>query len=119
MKKKILIIDDDPGVCNSMAILFREEGYSVDKATGSAKAEILIKNGRYDVCLFDYMMKGLNGIDLLKMTKKVNPGCSVFIISGMLNIDELCQKEIKSGLIAGIIKKPFDIDFMLKRIADK
>ncbi|MDD5668594.1 MAG: response regulator [Candidatus Omnitrophica bacterium] len=117
MRKKILIVDDDSGICNSFAVLFREEGYCVHATTDSGEASVFIKKNRYDVCIFDYKMQGLNGIDLLKMTKEVNPLCAVFIVSGMLNIDELCKKEIKAGLAAGIISKPFDVDALLQRIA--
>ena len=118
MLKKILIVDDDISVCNSLAMLLREEGYYVYEETESLKAAVLIEKYRYDICFFDYKMKGLNGIDLLKMTKKVNPQCPVFIVSGMMNIDKLCSKEMKSGLVAGIINKPFDVELLLQRIAD-
>src|SRR5476649_2875214 len=95
MDKKILIVDDEPYICNSLAILLRGEGYCVDEATDSGQATILIKKDRYDMCLFDYKMKGFSGIDLLIMTKNVNPQCSVFIISGM-DMDEICNKEINA-----------------------
>ena len=62
-------------------------------------------------------MKDLNGKDLLSMVKDANPRCSVFIVSGMSNIDELCNKEINAGLINGIISKPFDVDVLLQKIA--
>ena len=117
MHKKILIIDDDSGVCNSLAMLLRSEGYSVDATTDSGEGVVLIEKGRYDVYLFDYKMKGLNGKDLLKITKNVNPQCSVFIVSAMFNLDELCKKEIKSGLVTDVISKPFDVEELLQRIA--
>ena len=112
--KKILIVDDDPDICNSLAVLLRVEGYCVDDTTDSGEAMVLIKKDTYDVCLFDYKIKGMNGIDLLRMTKDVNPRCSVFIISG-LNIDELYNKEIGINL-AGSISKPFDIEELLQKI---
>jgi two-component system response regulator FixJ len=118
MPKKILIVDDDPAICDSLAIIFRDEGYSVDETTDSGKAAILIKNNRYDVCIFDYQMNGLNGIDLLKMIKGVDLRCPVFIISGMLSIEMLCDKEIKAGVAAVIISKPFDVEALLQRVAD-
>lgn len=117
MPKKILIVDDDPGVCHSFAILLRGEGYDVDATTDSREAAIFIKKDRYDVSLFDYKMKGMNGIDLLRMTKKENPQCSVFIVSAMVNLNKLCKKEIKAGLVTGIISKPFDVEALLQRIA--
>ena len=117
MPKKILIVDDDSGVCNSLAMLLRGEGYSVDAATDSGEAVVLIEKDRYDVCLFDYKMKGLNGKDLLKITKNVNPQCSVFIVSAMFNLEELCKKEIKSSLVTGVVSKPFDVEEVLQKIA--
>lgn len=116
-KKRILILDDDPSISHSLAILFREEGFCVDEATDSFEAAAVIKKDKYDVCLFDYKMKGLSGIDLLRIAKETNPQCAVFIVSGMLNIDELCRKEVDAGLVAGIISKPFDVEALLKRIA--
>ena len=118
MHNKILIVDDDPGVCNSLALLLRGEKYHVDKATDSREGASLIKKNKYDVCIFDYKMKGLNGIDLLRMTKEANPPCPVFILSAMLNLDELCKKEIRAGLIVGIISKPFDVEELLQKIRD-
>ena len=115
MDKKILIVDDDPGICNALAILLRIEGYCVDETTDSREAISFIKKDRYDICFFDYKMKGVNGIDLLKMTKDVNPRCSVFIISGM-DMDEICNKEINADLATGSISKPFDIEALLQRI---
>ncbi len=116
MHKRILVVDDDPGVCNSAALLLRGEKYRVDAVTDSGEATMLIKKNKYDLCLFDYKMKGLNGIDLLRMTKKENPSCPVFIFSAMLSLDELCKKEMKAGLLAGIVSKPFNVEKLLQKI---
>lgn len=117
MPKKILIVDDDSGVCHSFAMLLAGEGYSVDETTDSAEAESLVKRNRYDLCIFDYKMNGLHGLDLLLKTKAVNPQGAVFIISAMSNIEELCRKATDAGLVDGIIGKPFDVEALLKRIA--
>jgi len=60
-------------------------------------------------------MKGLSGIDLLKMMKNKNPRCAVFIISGTLDIDTLRADENIGSLAAGIISKPFDIEHYFKK----
>ena len=114
MHKRILIVDDDPDICDSLAMLLRIEGYNVDETSDSRQAANFIEKDMYDVCLFDYKMKGLNGMDLLKMTKNVNPECSVFIISGM-DMGEYCNREMNTSL-AGSITKPFDIDALLQKI---
>jgi DNA-binding NtrC family response regulator len=113
MHKKILLVDNDWSVCDSLATLLRSEGYDVAETTDSAKAAILIKKDRYDVCLFDYKLDGLNGIELLKMTKEVNPRCPVFIISGVVDLDRSCEK-----LADGVFSKPFHIEALLRGIAD-
>ena len=117
MPKKILLVDDDLGISNSLAFLLRDEGYDVDVTTDSTEGAVLIKKNRYDVSIFDYKMRGLNGIDLLKMTKVKNPQCAVFIISGMLNIDGLSNKKKAADLATAIITKPFDVEALLQRIA--
>ena len=117
MPKRILLVDDDEGISNSLAILLRGEGYDVDVTTDSGEGAVLIKENKYDVSIFDYKMKGLNGVDLLKMTKVKNPQCAVFIISGMLNIDRLSNNKKNADLATGIITKPFDVEALLQRIA--
>ncbi len=111
--KKILIVDNDLSVCDAVATLLRLEGYSVDETTDSAEAAMLIKKERYDACLFDYKLDGLNGIELLKLAKNKNPQCPVFIISGIVDIDKSSTK-----LADGIISKPFNIEALLKKIED-
>ena len=116
MPKKILIVDDDKNVGHSLAILLREEGYLVDNTTDTREGALLIEKDGYDVCLFDYKMKGLTGIDLLKMIKNKNPRCTVFIISGTLDIDTLRADKNIGSLAAGIISKPFDIEALFQKI---
>ena len=116
MHKKILIVDDDTGVSNSLAMLIREEGYLVDNTSDSGEGVLLIEKNRYDVGIFDYKMKGLSGIDLLKMIKNKNPRCAVFIISGTLDIDTLRADKNIGSLAAGIISKPFDIEALFQKI---
>lgn len=116
MHKKFLIVDDDTDVSNSLAMLIREEGYLVDNTSDSGEGALLIEKNRYDVGIFDYKMKGLSGIDLLKMIKNKNPRCAVFIISGTLDIDTLSADENVISLAASIINKPFDIEALLQKM---
>lgn len=113
---KILLIDDDVELCEELAEAFRYEGYQVDNVSDSVAGSILIKKNKYDVALFDYKMKGLNGIDLLKMLKGINPDCAAFIISGKSELDTVIKKEHVFGLLTGIIPKPFNVEELLKKI---
>ena len=117
MYKKILIVDDYESICNSLAMLFREDGYFVDSTIDSSEAALLIKKNSYDACVFDYKMKPLTGIDLLKIVKDKDPGCAVFIISGVLSIELISADKSVVSLATGLITKTFDVEELLKRVA--
>ena len=116
MVKKILIIDDDVGLCQDLAGILRDEGYFVDNVSDSVKGLTLINQNAYDVSLFDYKMTGLNGVDLLRKAKQKDAKSVVFIISGMPFIEELLEEEMVSHLVDEVINKPFDIEALLQKI---
>lgn len=115
---KLLLIDDDAELCAELAETLREEGYDVDSTSDSAEGSVLIKKNIYEAAVFDYKMRGLNGIDLLKLVKGINPACAVFLVSGRAGIEKLAKEERVSGLVAGIVGKPFDVDDLLRRIKE-
>jgi DNA-binding NtrC family response regulator len=116
MNKKILLVDDDLELCNELADLIREEGYLVDNTSDSEEGAGLIKKNSYELCIFDYKMKGLTGIDLLKIVKGVNLQCTVLIVSGRPSLEKLLEEENAADLITGVISKPFDVDALMQQI---
>ena len=114
--KKVLIIDDDAELCEEMSEILKDEGYSVQTALDGDYGEKLIKKNNYDVLLLDFKMPGLNGIDMLKTVKDKKPKPAVFIISGKPFIEKLLEEENLTGIVDGIMGKPFDLEMMLKRI---
>ncbi len=116
MRNNILLIDDNVELCNGLAEILRDEGYRVDCASESALGAALISGKKYELCIFDYKMKGLNGVDLLKMIKAENPQCLVFIISGRTSIETLLKEEKVSGLVAAVFPKPFNVAELLEKI---
>lgn len=113
---KILLVDDSVELCNELAEVFREEGYLIDNTSNSTDGVMLIQTKSYDLCIFDYKMNGLSGIDLLKITKNLHPQCPVLIMSGKPSIMELIKKEKVANLIVGVIHKPFNIGKLLQKV---
>jgi len=113
---KLLLIDDDEELCSELAEAFRAAGYTVDNTSDSVEGSILIKKNIYDVALFDYKMKGLTGIDLLKMLKGINPACAAFLVSGRTGLDALIKDEHVGELVNGVISKPFNVEALLKKV---
>lgn len=118
MAKKILIVDDDRSLCEEMAEILREEGYVVDSAFDPRRGMDLIKTHVYDLCLLDYKMPDLTGIDLLREAKEKNPQTAVLIVSGRPFIEKLIEKEKATGLVSGTVQKPFEIETLLRKIRD-
>ncbi len=114
--QKILLIDDNMELCTELAAVLRDEGYLVDNTSDSEVGAAMIRKEPYDMYILDYKMKGLNGIDLLKIIKSVNPLAVAFIISGKSSIEMLIKAEALDKFVAAIIKKPFKIEELLAKI---
>lgn len=118
MPKKIFLIDDDVQLCEEIAEMLRDEGYLVDNTSDEAQGEALIKNNSYDICLLDYKMSSLTGVELLKKIKEKDPRCVAFIISGRPFIEKTIKEQDTSHLVSGIIEKPFEIKDVLDKIKE-
>ena len=65
MTGKILVVDDEPGVRRSLAILLRRDGYQVIEAGSVAEAVGRLKGEAFNLVIGDLRMEPLNGVDLL------------------------------------------------------
>jgi len=114
MKLKILIVDDT--ILNVVLLeeICKDEGHSVKSFTNPLEALESVKNEEYDLAFIDYMMTELNGIELIKEIKKIQPST----ISVMITAAE--SKEIKlKALEAGaneFLIKPIDVAEMMIRL---
>src|SRR4030042_1005408 len=105
---KILVVDDDLGMCGMLFDVLKEEGFSVHTTGESLEASKILKNEEFDVIVTDLKMKGLKGLDLLEEAKKVAPLTPVIIISAFGNV-ESANKAMKMGSY-DYITKPFQMD---------
>ena len=115
-KNKILWIDDEIEFLKSHIIFLKEKGYGVDTCTNGNDALELIKKIQYDVILLDENMPGINGIQTLKLIKRINQNLKVIMItkSEEENImEEAIGKEISDYLIKPV--NPNQILLSLKK----
>ncbi len=115
-KYKILWIDDEIDFLKSHIIFLTEKGYEVDTSTNGNDALELIKKIQYDIILLDENMPGINGIQTLKLIKKINQNLKVIMItkSEEENImEEAIGKEISDYLIKPV--NPNQILLSLKK----
>jgi len=115
-KKRILIIDNDPGIGESLSDIFQEKGYLVSIATKGSEAIGKLKKTNFNVALIDIKLPDISGIALLKEVKEINPDLICMIITGHASIDNAVNT-LKYGASA-YNTKPLDMDDLLNRIEE-
>jgi len=79
--ERILVVDDEKSMCQFLSIMLRKEGYQITAVSSGKKAVDAIRNQRYDVVLSDIRMSGMDGIEVLKEIKKLDPTIPVVIMT--------------------------------------
>lgn len=111
---KILVVDDDVHVRMMLEAILESEGYSVVLAQSGPEALAMMKEEQPSLVLLDYMMPGMNGLDVLREIKKTHGQTKVIIVTGHGN-EKLSIEMLKSGA-ADYIQKPFAMDQLLSSI---
>ncbi len=108
---KILVIDDERAIRNTLKEILEYESYSVDLAENANQALKTIKQTEYDIILCDIKMPDIDGIELLPQITEIQPDASIIMISGHGNIDTAVEA-IKKGAY-DFIEKPLDLNRLL------
>jgi signal transduction histidine kinase len=108
---KILVIDDEIGICKGCRRVLEPEGFQVDTACTIKEGLNKILNGDYDLVLLDVMMPDGRGIDLLGPINESDPEIVIIIITGYATV-ELAVNAIRQGAY-DFISKPFTSDLLL------
>ena len=108
MKEKILIVDDQFGIRILLNEVFQKEGYQTFQAANGIQALDILKNQDPDLVLLDMKIPGMDGIEILKRMKVIEPDIRVIIMTAYGELD-MIQEAKNLGAITHFAK-PFDID---------
>jgi two-component system nitrogen regulation response regulator NtrX len=114
MAETILIVDDEPGIIQSLQGILTDEGFEVMAAGGGLKALDIMKETIPDIVLLDIWMPDIDGIETLKRIRALYPGLQVIMISGHGTI-ETAVKATKLGAY-DFIEKPLSLEKVLLSI---
>jgi UDP-3-O-acyl N-acetylglucosamine deacetylase len=114
MEKKVLIVDDEERVVQSIAGVLEDEGFRVTKAKSGEEAIKVFQQEEPDITLLDIWMPGMDGIEVLKRLKWISPDCQVIMISGHATIST-AMTAVKLGAF-DFIEKPLSLDVLLMTI---
>jgi UDP-3-O-acyl N-acetylglucosamine deacetylase len=114
MEKKVLVVDDEERVVQSITGVLEDEGFQVAKAKSGEEAIKVFQQEEPDVTLLDIWMPGMDGIEVLKRLKWIAPDCQVIMISGHATIST-AMTAVKLGAF-DFIEKPLSLDVLLMTI---
>ncbi len=104
----ILILDDEPIVCNRLKVALQKMGYEVETYTDSVAALQRLEEKDFDIVVTDLKMENVDGIQILEAAKKKNPNTEVIIITGFAT-SEAAKEALKKGAF-DFIAKPFRLE---------
>ena len=108
---RILVVDDERAIRNSLKEILADEGYEVDTAEDGAIAEEMIDKEHYDVIFCDIKMPGKDGEEVLEFVTGQGIDSAIVMISGHGDIDTAVEC-IKKGAF-DFIQKPLDLNRIL------
>ncbi|MDY6792482.1 MAG: hybrid sensor histidine kinase/response regulator [Thermodesulfobacteriota bacterium] len=110
MEKKILLVDDEEGIRKVLGITLSDSGYRVFLAENGQEAFRIFKTESPPIVMTDIKMPGMDGIELLKNIKRLNPDTEVIMITGHGDMD-LAITSLKHKA-TDFITKPINDDIM-------
>ena len=105
---RILIVDDELSVRDSLARWFREDGYEMGTAESANEALRKMAESRWDLALVDIKMPGTDGIELQRRLAEIDPDLIVIIMTGYASV-ETAVTALKNGAY-DYVTKPLDPD---------
>ncbi len=111
---KILLVDDDESIRDSMSMFFEEEGC---KLIGMANAEDAIQtliHEPYDIIISDYKLPGMDGLDFFRLVSKTRPDAIKILITAY-GSEDLFREAYRLG-VQDLILKPLTVDAIEKSL---
>jgi DNA-binding NtrC family response regulator len=108
---KILVVDDELGIVETLEVLFRGAGYEVETALGGRAGLEAVDRVKPDVVLSDIRMPGVTGLELLEHIRKTDPELPVILMTAQASLQS-AVKAVNEGAFY-YIQKPFSNDELL------
>lgn len=113
---RILVVDDEKGICDFFQKVLPQEGYEVSVASDGEKGLDVVKKENPVVVLLDIRMPGMGGVEVLRRIKKINKNIVVIIITAYSTM-RTARETMRLGAY-DYITKPFNLDYIKALIKD-
>lgn len=116
MAKRILVVDDDPAVRDSVAMVLESAGFLVDQAEQGATGMRLLRAHAPDLVITDILMPQKEGIETIREIRAVLPHTPIIAISGGTDMGADYLKMAQTFGATEVLAKPFDPMVMLELV---
>ena len=112
--QKLLIVEDDQSVRNTMVTVLELEGYTVDAVSSTREAIDCLAAQSYPIVISDIYLDERTGLDVLRTAREHNPDCAVILMTGRGSM-ETVMKATEGGAFE-YLAKPFEMAAMIDTI---
>ena len=116
--RKILIIDDEPTIADTLAVIFSSSGYVARAVYSAEQALETLEEWRPDLAVIDVVLPGMNGIEFAIFLKASYPACHFLLFSGQPGTSGLLEEAKNKGHLFEILAKPLHPTFMLATVSE-
>lgn len=117
VNERILVVDDEPRVADTLAIILQQAGYAASAVYSGEDALACIAADQPSLVITDVVMPGLDGIELAMLIRSSCPNCQVLLFSGNADTQQLLDKAEEQGHAFQIMAKPVPPPQMLAKVA--
>ncbi len=112
--QKILIVDDEPRICDSLKCLLGEKFYEIETVQNGREAKAAVLSHRFDLVLLDILLPDISGLQVQEYIFQKSPGTMVVIMTGYATVESAVEA-LKGGAF-DYLRKPFVHEELLKTV---
>jgi len=105
-KAKVLVVDDEQTIANSLSWILEKEGYETRAAYSGEEAVEVAQAFAPGVLICDFFMQGMTGLEAAMHLRNQHPFCKVLLVTGHISIAELSQQAAAKGYDFDYLAKP-------------
>ena len=113
--RRILIVDDEPLVCDSLRRMLLSYGHEVEAAISAREGLELFEKGRFDLVIIDYLMPGMKGDEMAAVIKSRASSPPVVMISAAVEMLQSAGKPVPG--VDSVIAKPFQLEELREAVS--
>ena len=118
-KTRVLVIDDDPKVADTLVMVLNFSGYDAVAAYSGERALELARLSPFDKLITDVMMEPMTGIQAALALSDIHPNCQILLMSGNERTAQLLQEAANAGHTFEILAKPMHPSMLLDRLREQ